>query len=182
MRDLQAYGKFCMEILEDLHIPYGQVVSLTVNTRARRWGQCRKIPGGLYEININQTLLDEKNAEDGLVNTILHELLHTCPGCMNHGQEWKKYAEMVRKNWGYDVKRTSSEEDKGVTTGNLNARERRENPYKYEVRCPRCGVVARRKTRCDLIENIGKYRCGICKGSLYTVTVDGMEKAANSAR
>lgn len=170
MRDLQAYGKICMEILEDLAIPHGTVAAFTVNTRARRWGQCRKI-SDLYYININQTLLDERNDESGLVNTILHELLHTCPGCMNHGAAWKKYAEIVRKNWGYDVKRVSSEEEKGVTTGNQNYRERE---YKYLIYCEKCGkLVARKKRRCNLVEHPCLYIHGTeCRGKLYLVDLE----------
>ena len=30
--------------------------------------------------------------------TIIHEILHSCEKCMNHGPEWKKLAELVNKN------------------------------------------------------------------------------------
>ena len=99
MRDLMEYANFCMEMLDEINIPYCEPESFTINTRARRWGQCKYIrASGKFYININITLLDERNGEDGLINTILHELLHTCPGCMNHGAEWKKWAEKCGKS------------------------------------------------------------------------------------
>ena len=166
MRDLQLYADYARGILDDLHIPYGNVVEITINTRARRWGQCRKIPAG-YSININQTLLDLRNSEDGLINTLLHELLHTCPDCMNHGAIWKKYAELVRKNWGYDVKRTSDCEDKGVTTGNQNIIQRK---IRYIVTCEKCGYEWHHSRRCKSVDNVEAYRC-FCGGKLNLVEV-----------
>jgi len=164
MRDLMEYAKFCMEMLDEIHVPYGKVETFTVNTRARRWGQCRLVYGKYY-IDINVTLLDERNGEDGLINTLLHELLHTCPNCMNHGETWKFYAEKVRRIYGYNIKRTSDNDEKEVMTGNLNYKKRE---YKYFVYCEKCGkLIARRKKACDLTENSGLYyHGGDCRGKL----------------
>jgi len=177
-RNLQVYADFAMEILDDLKIPYKKPQTFTVNYRARRWGQCR-LRNGEYYININRTLLDTRNSEDGLVNTLLHELLHTCPGCMDHGARWKKYAAMVYSKYGYNVKRTSDEEEKGVTTGNFN---RKETDYKYLIYCEKCGkLVASRKRRCDLTENPGLYRHGDpCRGKLYCRNAESYIAADNN--
>lgn len=178
MRDLYEYAEFCMELLNDIYVPYQRPENFTVNTRARRWGQCRKI-NGKYYININATLLDERNGENGLINTLLHELLHTCPNCMNHGSTWKYYAEKVRRAYGYDIKRTSDQEKKQVTTGNLNYRERE---YKYFIYCEKCGkLITRRKRACDITENPGLWKHSIDGGKLYCRPVFfNMETAANS--
>ena len=86
MRDLTAYAIECMNELDNIGIEYGNIIEFTVNTRAKkRWGQCRAVPGG-YSINISSVLLDERNDEKGLKETIHHELLHSCKGCMNHGE------------------------------------------------------------------------------------------------
>ncbi len=171
MRDINKYAEICMEMLDELNIPYNRPESFTINTRAaRRWGECVCRYGKFY-ININQTLLDERNSDDGLVNTILHELLHTCKGCNNHGAIWKNYASMVYRAYGYNIKRTSSEEDKGVTTGNLNYKK---SDARFLVYCEKCGeLVASRKKRCSLVENPSLYKCGICRGNLYVVDLDG---------
>lgn len=179
MRNLMDYANFCMEMLDEIHVPYSPVENFKVNSRARRWGVCKKRDGKYY-IEINMTLLDERNGEDGLINTILHELLHTCPSCMNHGAEWKKWAEKVRRAYGYDIKRTSDQEEKQVTTGNLNYHERE---YKYFIYCEKCGkLVARRKRACDLTENPGLWKHGgACGGKLYCRnTFIGVEIAANN--
>lgn len=84
MRNLMEYANECMVKLDDLGIEYGNVLEFKVNTRAaHRWGQCKVVPGG-YSINISAVLLDD-NDEQGLINTIFHELLHTyLKGCCNH--------------------------------------------------------------------------------------------------
>ena len=164
MRDLMSYASFCMEMLDEINIPYSKVEKFTVNTRARQWGLC-SLRDGKYYIQINVTLLDERNGEDGLINTILHELLHTCPDCMNHGAQWKFWAEKVRKAYGYNIKRTSDNDEKEVTTGNLNYHQRE---YKYHVYCEKCGkLVTRRKRRSDLLDNLGRYVHSGCGGKLY---------------
>ena len=162
MRDLETYAVTCMEMLDDLSIPYGKILEVTPNTRAgSRWGQCRKTPAG-YSININADLLREANDERGLMNTLLHELLHTCPGCMNHGKIWKGYAEQVRLAYGYDVKRCSSAEEKGVTEKTVGRKE----DYKYFCRCEKCGYVFKYKRMCKTVENPGRYIHTDCGGRL----------------
>lgn len=114
-----------------------------------------------------------------MINTIIHELLHTCPGCMNHGKQWKTWAEKVRKTYGYNIKRTSDNDEKEVTTGNLNYNARE---YKYFVYCKKCGkMIAKRKRKSDLIDNIGRYTHSNCGGKLYYTLADSdFKSAANS--
>lgn len=50
----------------------------------KRWGQCTCLGGNNYAISINVILLRDDTNIDGLKNTIIHELLHTCPNCMKH--------------------------------------------------------------------------------------------------
>lgn len=40
--------------------------------------------------------------------TIVHELLHTCEGCFNHGAKWKYYAEVMNNKYGYQITRIYS--------------------------------------------------------------------------
>lgn len=80
----------------------------------KRWGQCRKI-GNNYIIEVNQILLREDTDIDGLKNTIIHELLHTCKGCMKHTGEWKQLAEKVNRYYGYNIKRCDSADEKGIS-------------------------------------------------------------------
>lgn len=162
MRDLFTYVIDCMEKLDHLHIAYGNVIDVTVNTRARkRWGQCCAVPGG-YTININSVLLDERNGENGLIETIIHELLHTCRDCMNHGQQWKNYAEKVNAAYGYNIKRASDASEKGVVY-------QEEKPVKYKFICLDCGQVITRQRKSQFTEHYSRYRCGRCGGQIKMV-------------
>lgn len=154
MRDLFEYAVRCMEYLDDIGIEYGNVLDFSVNTRAKtRWGQCRLVPGG-YTININADLLDERNSEEGLMNTILHELLHTCKGCMNHGKNWKYLARKVYLSYGYDIQRTDSADDKGVVV--------RSAPVKHKFVCEKCGQVITRQRESHFTRNYKLYTCACC--------------------
>lgn len=133
--------------------------NVTVNTRAKtRFGQCRKVPYGKYDyqININALLLgaDKKKA----MNTMVHEILHTVKGCMNHGALWKSHANTMNNKFGYDISRTSSYEKVGI-----------ERPkYKYIVKCKSCGIEIGRQKKSKLITQISRYKCR-CGGKLELV-------------
>lgn len=116
MYDLNKVFADMIAKLDKINIPYGKIVSVTPNTRAKkRWGQCIKTPDGTYEININITLLYKGNDVRGLENTVIHEILHTCPNCMNHGPEWKKWARVVYDAYGYNIQRCSNAYEKGIS-------------------------------------------------------------------
>ena len=179
MRNLEEYAEFCMEMLDEINIPYVRPEAFTVNTRAERWGQCQYMHDtGKFFVDINITLLDERNGEDGLINTILHELLHTCPNCMNHGKEWKKWAAKIKRFYGYNIKRTSDFDDKDVITGNFNERI---TEYKYLIYCQKCGkLITKRKRQCNITEYPQLwYHNSDCKGRLYCVEAGKIDKAAN---
>ena len=165
MRDLMKYAIECMTELDKLEIEYGTVVEWKINTRAKqRWGLCRHTPNE-HIIEINKILLDENNDEQGLKDTIIHELLHTCKGCNNHGTKWKQLAETVNRTYGYNIQRTSTAEEKGVVNDTYKY-----HPMatKYLVKCNHCHqTVAKRTRRCGVVEHPENYWCGNCGGSLY---------------
>ena len=166
MRDLATYALNCMEKLDAIGIEYGNILDVTVNTRAkRRWGQCRKTPAG-FKININADLLNESitKSDAGLINTLIHEILHTCEGCMNHGPKWKDLAFKVKLFYGIDIKRTSSEEEKGLTTTSVRRVE-----YPYAVQCTCCKQVTRRTKKSKVIMHPEYYRCAMCGGNLVRI-------------
>lgn len=164
MRNLNDYAKRCMTELDDIGIEYGNIIEFKVNTRAKkRWGQCKAVPGG-YSINISAILLDERNDEQGLKNTIIHELLHSCKGCMNHGENWKRLATKVNRAYGYNIKRCSSADEKGVQEETRPIKTARE--IKYIVKCNGCGSGAdfgeceNNFNECQMpMQSIGEYAC-----------------------
>lgn len=167
MRNLNNVANECMAELDAIGINYGRISRFEINTRAKsRWGRCRKI-GSSYIIEINVDLLDERNDINGLKNTIIHELLHTCEGCMNHGKEWKRLAEIVNRNYGYGITRCSNADDKGCEYHRQT--KHRANPeYKYAIKCECCGHIYKRSKLTKTIQHPEMYRCK-CGGKLTRV-------------
>ena len=166
----------CIDEMNAIDIPYGKIVEVTVNYRAKsRWGQCRKsyanADGIVYKININCDLCHPDASERGLKETIIHEILHTCPNCMCHTGEWKRLAELVNDCYGYNVKRCNSSEEKGMEEFYAQHDELKKKPtWKYEIRCKNCGkVVGRRQKSCKLTMYPYRYKCAHCYGSLYVI-------------
>ncbi len=171
MRDLQKEFCNCIGLMDEIDMDYGNIVDVTVNRRAkRRWGQCRrkyigmgsdKKPKYYYTINISEILLDERVPLESLKNTIIHEILHTCPGCANHGPEWKRRAAKVKKELGYDIKRTDTPKEKGVGEDMVSTKQK----PKYAIRCKKCGQIIIRERMSKIIKYPEYYRCGICGSS-----------------
>ena len=170
MRDLQKVYENCLTMMDEIGIDYGNIVEVSVNKRAKnRWGQCRhKRVGSLngkpkliHMINISEILLDERVPIDGLQNTIIHEILHSCPGCYDHGSEWKKRAAKVKRELGYNIKTCGSAIDKGVSNEVIS-------DYikpKYIVVCEKCGREVKRTRMCSIIKEPELWSCGKCGGN-----------------
>lgn len=158
MRNLQEIAKECMKELDNIGIEYGNIKLFEVNTRAKkRWGQCRRVCGE-YSINISERLLDEETPIKSLKETILHEILHTCKGCMNHGELWKRYAMKMNRAYGYNIKRCNSSEEKGVKV----LKEVRE--IKHQFVCKGCGQTINRMRESKFTKYYNYYSCGRCGG------------------
>lgn len=186
MKDLQATATKCIKMLEDIGIhPTVTPSQFTVNTRAtRRFGQARKANGRWYNVNINHWLLDDHSPQEGLENTVLHELLHTVDGCNGHTGKWLRLARQVQLAYGYDITRTSSAEEKLGENAKKFRQERIEKqvkrahskpyPYKYAVSCE-CGQEwhSQRTTKTIKIitgEIDGRCTCPYCHSHNFTVT------------
>ena len=152
-----------MDELDKLNIKYSPNISFVINTRAKaRFGLCKKIGDG-YIIEISERLLDEHIDEThGLKNTIIHELLHTCRGCMKHTGKWAEYAQKVNDAYGYGIKRASSQDERDIPA-------ELQTPAKYKVQCVNCGAVIPRHRRSALIQHPEHYRCAKCGGKLIVI-------------
>jgi predicted metal-dependent hydrolase len=135
-RNLNEYLQKCLEMCDKCDIPYRKIDSIVEDKAKKRWGQCRHRNGKII-IGISYQLVDSTYSENdtGLINTIIHEILHTCDGCSNHGKLWKSYADRIYKQYGIEIKRTSTYEEKQVNE------EIKENESKYAVQCKKCGKV-----------------------------------------
>ena len=129
--------------------------TVSVNRRAKtRFGCCRT-QNRTHTIEIAAALLD---ADAMAVRQVLaHEALHTCPGCANHGPRWKGWAARMNALYGYQISRTDSHEELGLTD---------DRPVRYLVVCRRCGRETPRMKRSPLVDHPERYRCR-CGGALY---------------
>lgn len=166
MKDLLKLAVECMNELDAIGVKYGNVVEWKVNTRAKkRWGQCRyRISTNDYSINISNELLADNVSDRAVKDTIFHELIHTVDGCMNHGIKWQNIADLVNDCYGYNIKRCTSENEKGVKLT------RTEKIYKYQFVCLGCGQTIKRQKMSEFVKNYHNYRCGKCNGKFAPIS------------
>ena len=147
------------ERLKKLGIPVSSKIrpGLLVNTRARRRLGCCYYQSGRYWIEVSQAVLED---EDLLKQTLVHELLHTCPKCRDHGPKWKAYAQTVNEKLGYRIERTVKTE---TPAGSL-----RHEEIKYILECQSCGAQIKRMRMSKAVKSPWRYRCP-CGGKLKRV-------------
>ena len=164
MKDLMKLVGESQRDLVSLSIRTGNVRNWSVNTRAKaRWGYCVKVSKGLFDIQIAAALLQDDVDDQAVKDTIVHELLHTIPGCFKHTGKWKQYANTVNRLLPqYKIKRGSSYEEKGLE-------DLRPKPQcRYILKCLRCGSEIGRQRMSAAVEHPEHYRCK-CGGRLTRI-------------
>ena len=164
MKDLLELVRECQLELSPLRIPWGRVRNWSVNTRAKaRWGLCTKIGGGLFDIQVSASLLEYEMDEQLAKDTIVHELLHTVPGCFKHTGKWRQYADLINKLLPqYNIKSHTSYEEKGVQDNRVMP------TYRYFLKCEGCGGEVLRQKKCAVVEHPENYRCK-CGGQIKRI-------------
>lgn len=163
MHNLKAISRWAEHVLISLDIPYCPPAELRINTRARtRYGQCRKTPEG-FSINISEVLLKNSSDLRALQTTLLHELLHTCPGCMNHGPLWQYYADKVNAATGLHISTTV---DFSREYGLPDLRKEKTPVYRYLLYCPHCDQQWPYQKRSKAITYPALYACPDCNTPL----------------
>ena len=104
--------------------------------------------------------------ERRLTSCMIHELIHTIPGCMNHQGPFKHQAYLVNKKYPqYEIQRATSMENYGIEKTKTRL------PYKYQVTCTRCGAISKYKRRPGIWNYVNKgfspYKCCRCGGSSF---------------
>lgn len=160
MKDFDKLIHICLEEVIAAGIQPGHIVEWKLNSRAKkRWGQCTKKSNGECRIQIASRLLtDDRISEKACKDTIIHEILHSCPECKGHTGKWKEYAQIMNVKYGYDIKRITSGEEKGVE----NYISTRGLPLKYVFKCKYCGNSIAKKMECKFTHYYKNYRCKKC--------------------
>lgn len=159
MNDCDRLMAETAEQARKLGIPISEQIEphVRINRRAvNRLGCCRRQGGG-YIIELAARVAE--GTEESCRETLAHELLHTCLGCQNHGARWKEYARRMNKAYGYKIKRVATE----TTAEGIQPR-----PFKYIVRCEKCGAELGRYRASPLTRHPERYRCR-CGGKLQRI-------------
>ena len=159
MKDVHKLINTCLSEVTSIGIKPSKNITWSINSRAKsRWGLCKKTGPFAFEIQIAECLLtDDRISETNCKETIIHEILHTCPKCMNHTGKWKEYAALLNEAYGYNIKRVKSTAEMGV-----EKREVKRQPVKYAFECKKCGQRIERKKECKFTKYYKSYGCGIC--------------------
>lgn len=156
----------CIRMAKALGIRTGEIdPAVRINSRAtKRFGMCTK-KGKCYTIEIAARLLDAQR--QACMDVLMHEVLHTCYGCCNHGKRWKQYAQRVNDAYGLNV--TVRGTCPGLGVSDISKR-------RYVITCQKCGKVFYRERRSRLVDHPEMYRCS-CGGCLEVAEYqDALEK------
>lgn len=143
------------------------IVDYRFGNATSKWASVRKTYGGfsIYTSTLFEKIQDDSVAEDRLVGTMIHELIHTQDGCMDHKAGFKRLAACVNAKYPkYKIQRCNSVEDVGLSFSEIKA-------VKYLAMCTRCNhewSYQRRPSWWDRIDRVG---CPYCK----TKTIEGIE-------
>ena len=111
-----------------------------------------------HHIEISKWVMELDN--NIIKNTIMHELIHCIPHCSNHSTEFKKYANLININYGYNISRVGNKE-KDFEKSNIEFNEVRN--YNYKIVCKGCNLEFYRQR---LSKNFTiRYRCSKCGGT-----------------
>lgn len=124
-------------------------------------GSFKHFPAGYdYVIKISAYTLG--NSRKSVMNTILHELIHTCADCHGHDAQWRAYAARAGKAFGYDIRRCGgdkSESDQRNLRAGAARSGKRVHHNRYLVTCPACGREWRYTRAGRVVLQHGLCRC-----------------------
>ena len=88
-----------------------------------------------YKITINKAYLQNSDPQS-VHDTIAHEVLHSIPGCMNHGKKWSYYArQFMTALPQFNISRCTNNEG-----FNNYLKKAMETQAKYTIICKKCGA------------------------------------------
>lgn len=146
-------------------IDFGKISKIKINRRYTAWGVCKQQPDRTFQIELSRMLFDGNGSEDGIKNTLLHEICHTVPNGHGHKAGWRAAANKLNAMFGYNIKRADDNNSKGV--------EAIVKPAKYTLRCTKCGHVFTRMKMSKLVQHPEYFRCGHdghCGGKIERVS------------
>ena len=93
------------------------ITNIKFGNASSKWASVSHSFGGfeIYVSTIFEKIPDDSVAEERLIGTMIHELIHTQQGCWDHKAGFKRLAAWVNSRYPkYDVKRTNSMQEYGI--------------------------------------------------------------------
>ena len=166
--DYNALMKEIYEEVRALDIPVSGNIEpeVQINTRAKkRYGRCMRLHGEKYEYRIEVSAYLEDKDENCVRSVLAHELLHTCPRCMNHKLLWKTYAGKMNNAYSYCITATTKEA----------LVECEEKPVKYMLQCTKCKRQFPRMKLTAVVQHPERYIAAAAARS-FVCSDDGSSK------
>ncbi len=169
MKNLFKLFNECVAEIINCGFDTGYVKSITSNSRfTRRLGQTSIVNDYYswddsrrrFDIEISDKVLTDEYPTIYTKEVILHELIHTLPGCFNHGEQFKAVARVLNRRYGYNISRVAS----SSSVACLAPQE-----HKYEIQCPACGKIFYRDRMSDFVKNPQNYRHSNCGKELIRI-------------
>lgn len=138
-------------------IKVGKIEGIYFTESSRKFGFCRKVAKGLFQIWITDLAI-----HGDIKSTIVHELIHTVDGCFNHGKEFQSLANWLSRVYGIELGTRASKREMALS------KEYRIAKAKYIIRCEKCGQIILRERATRLVKFPMTYSCG-CGGELIRI-------------
>lgn len=156
-KELDALLEKAIAQVAEAGLKPGRIERTVYLTRAKKtYGKCSSTPDG-FTIHISKFFKD--NVLKEVMQTLVHEVLHTLDGCMNHGPQWRSAAEIMNTKYGYEISRCNSMEMANLTEEDKKAEK------KYVIECQSCGALIYRERKSKLVTETHFYTCK-CGGQL----------------
>ena len=146
MERLEKLSKEAMRELDGIGVKYTAPVKWELSNATSTWGTTHRDRNPItgkweYRIRISKVTLDPRVSDEHSKDTIIHELIHTVPGCWDHKYGFKDVAALVNDCYAcYHISRTANAAAMGITREVVAEYGRPRLQKKYIVGCFGCGA------------------------------------------
>ena len=165
LKDLQEIYKICVQECKNVDIPIRDdkviKIEFTKEYAQESRGFCiMDNDCNTFSIFINSIYQEKDCPIEELKETIIHELIHTCPRCQSHGKIWMKYAKILNDKYGYEL----------MTTKDYEAVFNKELPILHKYVCKTCGSFFNLRVENETYFSKDMYFCcSFCGAKYYEI-------------
>ncbi len=110
--EILLYADEARKIMRDMGYDVSRVKKEVEIKKINALGRCSKIicrgcreavvPDYDFWITVTDEFLDRAVPPDWIIAVILHEYIHTVPGCFTHSEKFCEICDVIREKYGYD--------------------------------------------------------------------------------